>query len=544
MNNAEYWKQRFGQLERSRHISNGNKYREIERLFSKSQQALEAKINAWYGRFAVNNGVSLEEAHKMLSRSELAELRWDINDYIKAGKENALNDRFHKQLENASAKYHISRLEALKLQSQMECERLYGNLTDAIDEHIKNQYADAYYHTAFEIERGMGIGKSLERINADKIAQIVGKPWAVDQKTFVTRFGESKIKLINNVQNSLVRMCLAGGSPDTAIRELAKTMQCDKARAGRIIMTESAYFAQNAQKQCFNALGVQEYEIVATLDSRTCSGACAGKDGEHYPMKMFQAGVTAPPFHPNCRCCTAPYFDDEWSKGERAARDEDGETYYVPSDMKYSEWKKAFVEGDKTAFTVKETSFISKKDDETEFSVNRELVNTKEYHDKFEYLTDHKKANESVYQEAMKILEHRDNTIFEDLVALDASTGEKIVENLSSFEAGKTGLTKEQYDVLKNHKGNKILLHNHPNSSRPSFADIKSIFENDDIAASVIIGHNGSVHVISDMDRQKDIAEYYKTLYDAYKLDKGSRFAEIKALDDLYSMGCFKYRKW
>ena len=61
-------------------------------------------------------------------------------------------------------------------------------------------------------------------------------------------------------------------------------------------------------------------------------------------MSEYEEGVTAPPFHVNCRSCTAPYFDDEFTKGEqRAARDEDGNTYYVPADMTYKEWKKSFV---------------------------------------------------------------------------------------------------------------------------------------------------------------------------------------------------------
>ena len=64
-------------------------------------------------------------------------------------------------------------------------------------------------------------------------------------------------------------------------------------------------------------------------------------------MSEFEVGVTAPPFHPNCRGCTCPYFDDEFdSVGERAARGEDGETYYVPADTTYGEWKKSFVDGD------------------------------------------------------------------------------------------------------------------------------------------------------------------------------------------------------
>ncbi len=76
-------------------------------------------------------------------------------------------------------------------------------------------------------------------------------------------------------------------------------------------MTESAYFGQQAQKQCFNELGVEKYEIVATLDSRT-SEICQEKDGMIFDMKDYEPGVTAPPFHVNCRSTTAPYFDDDF----------------------------------------------------------------------------------------------------------------------------------------------------------------------------------------------------------------------------------------
>lgn len=39
-----------------------------------------------------------------------------------------------------------------------------------------------------------------------------------------------------------------------------------------------------------------------------------------------------------------PYFNDEFTVGEkRAARDEDGNLYYVPADMTYREWEKEYV---------------------------------------------------------------------------------------------------------------------------------------------------------------------------------------------------------
>lgn len=118
-------------------------------------------------------------------------------------------------------------------------------------------------------------------------------------------------------------------------------------------MPGEAYFSSAAQKDCFDELGVEQYEIVATLDSHT-SEICRSLDGKHFPMKDFQPGLTAPPFHVNCRTTTVPYFEDDFgSAGERAARGKDGKTYYVPADMNYREWEETFVDGgDKSGFDV------------------------------------------------------------------------------------------------------------------------------------------------------------------------------------------------
>ena len=63
----------------------------------------------------------------------------------------------------------------------------------------------------------------------------------------------------------------------------------------------------------------------------------------------LRGAMTVPPFHPNCRSVTAPYFNDEFELGTRAARDpETGKTVSVPEDMTYPEWKKVFVDKTET----------------------------------------------------------------------------------------------------------------------------------------------------------------------------------------------------
>lgn len=348
MKNDAYWKKRFEQLEQSQNRKGIECLADIEMQYRKAQRQIEAQISTWYQRFADNNQISLADARRMLTKKELEELKWDVNEYIRYGEENAINGTWMKQLENASARYHISRLEAIQLQMQQSLEVMFGNQLDSIDFTMRDVYRSGYYHTAFEIQKGVGVGWDFTTLDEKQISKIINKPWAVDGKNFSERVWGNRQKLVNELNNELTKNIILGQDPQKAIDAIAKKMNTSKNAAGRLVMTEEAFFSSAAQKDCFDELDVEQFEIVATLDSHT-SEICRDMDGKHFPMSQWEVGVTAPPFHVWCRSTTVPFFDDDFDAiGERAARGEDGKTYYVPADMTYRQWEKSFVNGDKS----------------------------------------------------------------------------------------------------------------------------------------------------------------------------------------------------
>lgn len=353
MNNAEYWKLRFEQLEQAQNQKGVKAYADIERQYKEAQKQLEGQIARWYQRFATNNGISLAEARQYLKGADLKEFKWDVQEYIKYGQDNALNSGWMKELENASAKYHISKLEALKVQTQHSLEVMYAKQFGTMHGALSDAFESGYYHTAYELQHGFNVGWDIAGLDQAQIEKVLAKPWAADGYNFSERIWGNKNKLISEVHNELSRNIMLGADPQKAIDSLAKKMNTSKNNAGRLVMTEEAYFSSAAQKDCFESLGVEQYEIVATLDSHT-SDICRSLDGKHFPMKDYQPGVTAPPFHVYCRSTTVPYFDEQFHIGERAARDEEtGKTYYIPDDMNYQEWKETFVDGgDKSGFDV------------------------------------------------------------------------------------------------------------------------------------------------------------------------------------------------
>lgn len=359
MTNAEYWKQRFTQLETAQNRKGATAYLEMEKQYKAAQNELEAQIARWYQRFADSNGISLAQAKQWLKGRDLAEFKWDVKEYIKYGKENAINGAWMQELENASSKFHISRLEALQIQTQNSLETMFAQQMGTMKKALSDVYASGYYHTAYAVQQGFGLGWDIAGLDQAQIEKVLSKPWAVDGYNFSTRIWNSKTKLIGEVHNELSKNLLTGADPQKAIDSLAKKMGTSKSNAGRLVMTEQAYFSSAAQKDCFNDLDVEEYEIVATLDSHT-SDICRSLDGKVFKMSDYKPGVTAPPFHVYCRSTTAPHFKENFDAGERAARGADGKTYYVPDDVTYSEWKKAFVDGDKSGFAEVQKNHFSR----------------------------------------------------------------------------------------------------------------------------------------------------------------------------------------
>ena len=262
-------------------------------------------------------------------------------EYIEKAQENAIEGNWIKELENVSIRFRISRLEALELKIRAIVNDMENTVLEKVDNHITNSYQSTYYHTAFEIQKGIGVGWDIAAVVPSHIVMIKSKPWTADGTNFSKRiWGKHRPELIKYLEKELAQALIQGRHPNELVEDMAKRFNVTKRQASNLVMTESAYIASVAQKDCYNELDVEEYEIVATLDTRT-SKICQDMDGEVFKISEYEPWVTAPPFHNFCRTVTAPYFED--SKDKRWYRDADGNTGYVDAKMKYNEWYDKYV---------------------------------------------------------------------------------------------------------------------------------------------------------------------------------------------------------
>lgn len=340
---SEYWQKRYKLVEERLYRYAYDNKEEIIKIFKNSLADINKEIAVWLQRFADNNNITYAEATRLIGTRELEELGWSVEEYIEKGIDSQYTQLWDSKLENASARYHISRLEALKIQVMEICENMYGRVDNIISDTMKKVYTEGYYRSAYELSKGLNVGINLAKVNENLLNYIINKPWADDGSNFSERiWGKYRPTLVNRLHKDLTDCVIRGINPQTLAAQYAKDFKTSENAAANLLMTEYSQFAAQSNTDCLNDLGVEEFEVIETLDGRTCE-KCQEMDKKHFPMKQCKIGVNAPPFHNRCRGTKCPYFDDEFTVNvKRAARDKDGNTVYV-DDMSYKEWKEKFI---------------------------------------------------------------------------------------------------------------------------------------------------------------------------------------------------------
>ena len=515
---SNYWKGRFDQVEQAANNKSVKYTKNLEKKYKKAAQEIDGKINAWYQRLADNNGVSVTEARKLLTTSELKEFKWTVQDYIKAGGENAIDQRWMKELENASAKFHINRLEALKLECRQQIEVALANGQQSMFDVLGDVYKDTFYHSCYEIQKGIGVGFDVSKLDNSKVQTLLNKPWSVDGENFSSKVWKNKNKLINTLDQELSRMVMTGESPKKTIDNIKKSMNTSLYNAKRLVMTEQAYFTTLGQKDAFGELDVEEYEIVATLDNRT-SEKCQDMDGQHFPVKDMQPGVNAPPFHVFCRSTTCPYFNDEFTiNDKRVAKGDDGEWYEVPANMKYPEWKNSFVgpNTDKSELKLMSkadnTDSLATSDTGVVYPIKQSAIDSVLLKNIPNLDDDKLIILQESHRRVLKTSRDK-NQSMEVALLLDENMndiGDIVLGTAKDVDLNISGRSKALY-----------VIHNHPNNESFSNVDLSWFMNNDNVKYFSIVKNNGEVellHKSNEFDLEKFRIEY-KRMVKKYQKD-------------------------
>ena len=371
-----YWIDRFTAEENRINELSKEQVKEAKRQYDIALKNVNQKIYEFYAKYAKDNNISMYEAKQRFNKKELKEFKMSLSEYVRKGQSLNIspNDNIVKELKNASSRVHIERLEALKIEIKAEIDLLSKTMENNLDKHLREVYRDTYYRSVYNIQKGLDKFSNIEKLNPELIESLVYKPWTKDNTNWSKRIWGNDGKLVNILHTNLTQNIITGKPLKDIIDTIEERFNVERSIATRLIMTESAAYHSRAKEKCMKGLGCEKYEVIATLDDRT-SSICRSMDSKVFDMKDYQVGVTAPPFHSNCRTVTAPYYDKiEGDANLRASRTEDND--YELVDVKdYQDWYDRYVEKDELGLTLNQKSAIMRYIGSDSYKINESLRN-------------------------------------------------------------------------------------------------------------------------------------------------------------------------
>lgn len=340
-----YWQQRVIDADARKEQAIAKALPELLSHMQDARRSLEKEINAFYARYATNNKITLAEAQKALSLSELADFKGDLKAFKKLAKQSI--GTFNLQLENLSVKARVTRLEALLAQCDAVLQNCYQQQRAVIEGTAGALAQEQYLHALYDIEQYTGFQFPFSQLSSDRIAKMLEMPvQGVDISSSLWRQDFDTGYQIRRVLNN---MLTTGRPPQDFAKELQHIIGRRDAEgnltgktyeAYRLLYNESSHVSEQAKLAAYEDDGIEELAIDTTLDSKTCSD-CNPRDGKIVKVSEAVEGETVPPFHVNCRCTTAPYIPEAEGAftSTRAARDPvTGKTVRVKAQT-YKEWR-------------------------------------------------------------------------------------------------------------------------------------------------------------------------------------------------------------
>lgn len=309
--------------------------KELASHYERSAQRIQANIERLYGKFSVDNGVSITEARKLINGTEYRTWKKDIEEYIAEYKETG-NPKTLLELNTLAMRSRISRLDKLYGDTLIELDKLGSKADKAITGFLKDAYKDNRLHSAYELAK-KGQGPLNVAVNEKHVEQVLRAPWS--GKNYSERIWGNSDKLARTLQDTVFNSVHRGVPVEKLAKEVQERMNVGKNDAVRLVRTELNYVYNQATLDSLKSANMEYFQFIATLDKRT-SSVCREHDNHVYPIDEAEVGTNVPPLHPRCRSTIAGSIDSKKAtSGSRTSLLRKGEYQKVPRNMDYDNWK-------------------------------------------------------------------------------------------------------------------------------------------------------------------------------------------------------------
>lgn len=362
--NQQYWKDRAERNILSAEKNADELLKIMKHSYNEANKLIREEIQNFYGRFTWKQGITYEETLQRLNRKELKLFQEQAKKYYDEAYAENWQTAYTDRMRTLSGRAYMSRLEELKVNIYHQYQKIAEELNVQLGEGLSKQYESSFEDMMYNLAHTTGIGVQIPKINDAIVEKTIKEKWLGGN--YSSRVWQNKDKLADVLNKDLPVMFTLGKHPNVIAEHLSGKLENNFKNTVRLVRTEFNRIANESTADAYEKYGIEEYEFIATLDSKT-SDICAELDNQRFKVKDREVGVNYPPMHPNCRSTTIAYFDDDLTR--RIAKKEDGKYFYVSHDTTYKQWKE-MIENTQTGGIIKAIS----TDDITDMSLKSSQI--------------------------------------------------------------------------------------------------------------------------------------------------------------------------
>lgn len=338
MTKLSYWERRYLQT-KAKEIRSTEAYEkslqpELNGLFHE----LNGEVSKWVDKYAKNQGIDSDAARKALN--SIHTKHWELT--LKQFREKAKAGGYEDELDAEYFRSRVARLQALEQQLRSISQPHAHSLTDSMRDKLVDQYSDTYMRTNYNVQAQYGkFTADFARFNDAQLRIAVSQPWGKDGKDFSQRIWKNYQKeLPSYLMDSVLRGTIMGyGSQKVTQMMHARFQDVKRNNVHRLVVSEMAHVAEEANARAYEENEIEEYEYMATLESHTCD-VCAKLDGQVFKVSERRPGINYPTIHGRCRCTTVPSIKGLPEVSERWSRDLETGKGKIVKNITFNQWKK------------------------------------------------------------------------------------------------------------------------------------------------------------------------------------------------------------
>lgn len=299
----DYWQERTEDIMRYVDSTDIDVFEELQKIYIEHSAEVQRDLFAFVTKYADDNKISYSEALQRLRGADLSDYQANAEKYRKqAEKDPELLKRLNEQYVSSK----VTRFDALNLEMTYKIGVMQGIIEKSFENYLKLTAKYAYRKIA---------GGNSGALNEPALKELIGTPF--NGYNYSEQIWGNTDNLAKDLREVLKRGFIRGDDVRSMASEIAKKYNVARARAQTLIRTDGTAIVNRSAIKRYEESGLEFYRISVHLDNRT-SQICKRihKENKRYRIDEFETGVTAPPFHYNCRSAVIPDEDELNKKSE------------------------------------------------------------------------------------------------------------------------------------------------------------------------------------------------------------------------------------